>query len=105
MQAIQNTMVSDHGEEFIEASALIAQVHDHRFIDEAITMARTAFGFYNPDKHHLSHLPKSRLNDGEMTYHEFFRQTTPDLFRWCRNVRSAAEVLDILIARDQEIAA
>lgn len=105
MQAIQTTMIQDHGPEFTEASVLIAQVHDHRFIDEAINMAKVAYTFYDPDKHQLSHLPKGRLNQGQMTYHEFFRQVTPDQFRWCRNVKSAAQVLDILIAQGSAVAA
>jgi hypothetical protein len=88
-------MISDHGPEFAEASALIQSLEDHRFIDEAIEMARAAYEKYDPAVHKLVRRG-TKVNEGEMTYNDFFRQETPDLFRYCRNVKSAIEVLIIL---------
>jgi len=93
------TMISDHGPEFDEAARLIRNLQDHRFVDEAIEMARSAFEKYDPAKHKLVRRG-TKINDGQMTYNDFFRTETPDLFRYCRNVKSAIEVLIILIGEE-----
>lgn len=89
-------MVTDHGPEFDEAAKLIQGLGDHRFIDESIEMARAAFAKYDPKVHKLVQRG-TKVNEGQMTYNDFFRQQTPDLFRYCRNVKSAIEVLIRLI--------
>jgi len=94
------TMISDHGPEFDEAAKLIQGLKDTRFMDEAIEMARAAFEKYDPAKQKLVRRG-TKTNDGEMTYNDFFRAETPDLFRYCRNVKSAIEVLITLIGEEK----
>lgn len=91
-------MISDHGPEFAEATELIQGLQDQRFLDEAVEMARAAYDKYDPKVHRL--VPRGiKPNDGELSYYDFFRQQTPELFRYCRNVGSAVQALQLLIER------
>lgn len=100
MTQIYNTIIGNHGSEFIETSELIAKIKDMRFIDESIEMARAAFVFCNPE---VKLVHRGSSVKGEMTYHDFFRINVPDLFRFCRNVKSAADVLEILISESKGV--
>lgn len=65
-------------------------VRDSRFRLEAIALALATIDRYNPADHKLtSHIS---------SYHRLFRAVAPCEYGRCRNVRAAADLLDMLIA-------
>lgn len=93
-------------------NALLQRVGDRRWVDESIAMARAAYAVYDPAEHilvqHRKDFKRDPGDDRQITYRDFFQQVStalaPDarptdtLYFRCKNVRTAIEILDLLIA-------
>lgn len=91
---------------------LLQDVGDRRWVDESIAMARAAYAVYDPTEHvlvaHRKDMKRDPGDDREITYRRFFQQVSdalaPDarptdtLYFRCKNVRTAIEIFDLLVA-------
>lgn len=103
--------VADELTDLQYVNALLQRVGDRRWVDDSIAMARAAFAVYDPAEHvlvqHRHDMKRDPGDDREITYRAFFQQVsdalapgarpTDTLYFRCKNVRTAIEILDLLI--------